>query len=270
MPHLSRQMHHFLHRLALLTETEIDLCQLFHFFEAGAGDAFLAHLVNVGKGQLQNSFLFLKALRRQRHVQFQGSFLAGIHAATSGQALHQAGFLQYVKQAARAFVTKQAGDVIGGFVAVVAFLRRDGEGERQVADILQRIRMHAGGQGAWAEQWLVVDLRVQVAVFDAVEAASYHGLELIQRLRAVDGKCHQVGRVMGFPEVDQVRAQGALFGVFQGGQVTDGKLVERVVGIADGFFNGVEAAAVVFLLRAELRVHGAAFAIHQFRREQRG
>ena len=75
---------------------------------------------------------------------------------------------------------------------------------------------------------------------------------------------------MGFPEVDQVRAQGALFGVFQGGQVTDGKLVERVVGIADGFFNGVEAAAVVFLLRAELRVHGAAFAIHQFRREQRG
>ena len=247
MPHLSRQMHHFLHWLALLTETEIDLCQLFHFFETSAGNAFLAHLVDVGKGQFQNGFLIFKALRGQRHVQFQGGFLAGIHAATCGQAFHQASLLKNVKQAARAFVAKQAGNVVGRLVAVVVFLRRDGEGERQVADILQRIRMHAGGQGAWAEQWLVVDLRVQVAVFDAVEAASYHGLELIQRLWAVDGKRHQVGRVMGFPEVDQVRAQGALFGVFQGGQVTDGKLVERVVGIADGLFYGVEATAVVFL-----------------------
>ena len=69
---------------------------------------------------------------------------------------------------------------------------------------------------------------------------------------------------MLLPELDQIRPKGICFRILKGAQVSDGKVTEGVIRIANGLLDGIEASTIVFLFGAELRVHSVALTIHQF------
>src|SRR5690554_499727 len=167
-------------------------------------------------------------------------------------------------------MAKKIGNKAGRFGAVVIPLGRDWKGQGHIAHIFDGDSGYLCRQCPLFVQAGRVVSWCQVTVFDGVKTAAYHVLQVVKRLRTVDGQGHKVGRVMVLPEINQIRAKWVVPGVLEGAQITDCKLTEGVCRVGDGLLHRVQATSVFLLPGAELRINRISFLIYQCGRKQRG